>query len=90
MAGTQGPMTDPVLITPQQKKRWSDLTAGQQAAIVLGAVVELMITSIAVRDLVRRPARDVRGWKALWVLLFTVQPVGPIAYFLVGRRHARS
>ena len=57
-----------------------------EGGIVVGGLVELVMTSAAVRDLVRRPATDVRGPKPLWLLTFLVQPVGPIAYFLVGRR----
>jgi hypothetical protein len=79
--------TDPRLLRP--KRRWSDLTAGQQAAIALGAVAELIVTAMAVRDVVRRPTAQVRGSKSLWVLSFVVQPVGPVTYFLVGRRRPR-
>ena len=68
------------------KKQWSDLTDGQRAAIVVAAGVELVLTSIALVDLARRPAAQVRGPKALWVLGSVVQPVGPIAYLLFGRR----
>jgi len=68
------------------KKRWSDLSAGQRRAIVLGAVAELVITTLALRDLARRPAAQVRGRKPLWLLAFVVQPFGPLTYFLVGRR----
>jgi hypothetical protein len=70
----------------RRKKRWSDFSPGQQRAIVAGAVVELVLTAMALRDLVRRPASEVRGWKMVWVLTFAVQPFGPILYFLVGRR----
>jgi hypothetical protein len=69
-----------------QKKRWADLSPGQRAAIVLGAMAELILTTLALRDLARRPAREVRGWKPVWVLTCFVQPIGPILYFLVGRR----
>ena len=70
----------------RQKKRWSDLSPGQRTAIVLGATAELVMTTIALRDLARRPANQVRGWKPLWVVAFVVQPIGPVVYFLVGRR----
>jgi hypothetical protein len=46
------------------------------------------MTTIALGDLARRPAREVRGRKFLWVFAFFVQPVGPVLYFLVGRRNA--
>ncbi|MCW2794046.1 MAG: hypothetical protein JWO76_3144 [Nocardioides sp.] len=65
---------------------WSDLTATQQRAICAAGAAEVVVTSLALRDLVRRPTREIRGPKAVWVLAFLVQPVGPIAYFALGRR----
>jgi hypothetical protein len=68
------------------KKSWADFTPAQRTAIVAGAAFELVLTAAALRDLVRRPSTDVRGPKLLWVASFAVQPVGPIGYFLVGRK----
>jgi hypothetical protein len=70
----------------RQKKRWSDLSRTQQMAIVGGALVELVTTTSAVRDLLRRPNALVRGPKVLWALSFVVQPFGPLAYKWFGRR----
>jgi hypothetical protein len=70
----------------RQKKRWSDLTPTQQKAVIAGGVVEVVLTTIALRDLARRPASEVRGRKSTWVLAFAVQPFGPIAYLVRGRR----
>jgi RNA:NAD 2'-phosphotransferase (TPT1/KptA family) len=70
----------------RNKRRWSDLSARQQQAIVVGAVVELVMTTIAAADLARRPASHVRGSKPLWLVSFVIQPFGPILYLLVGRR----
>jgi hypothetical protein len=70
----------------RKKKRWSDFSPRQQTAIVIGAIAELIMTTIALRDLAGRPARHVRGSKLLWLLTFFVQPIGPILYFFVGRR----
>ena len=70
----------------RNKKRWSDFSPRQQQAIVLGAIAELAVTTIAVADLARRPARQLRGSKPLWLVTFVVQPIGPILYLLVGRR----
>jgi hypothetical protein len=72
----------------RQKKRWSDLSPAQRTAIVLGAIAELIITALALRNLARRPPELVRGPKVLWRMTFAVQPFGPILYFLVGRREA--
>lgn len=69
-----------------QHRRWSDLSPRAKALLVLGSVVELVLTSIALRDLRRRPAAQVRGPKFVWGLMSFVQPFGPIAYLLLGRR----
>ena len=68
------------------KRRWSDLDPRAKAALVIGSLVELVLTTVALRDLKRRPSSQVRGPKFLWRLLAFVQPVGPIAYLLLGRR----
>ena len=80
---TQTSIADNVL---RKKKRWSDFSRRQQQAIVLGAIAELAMTTIAVADLTRRPATQLRGAKPLWLVTFVVQPIGPILYLLVGRR----
>jgi hypothetical protein len=69
-----------------QKRRWSELSPTAKVLLVLGSVIELVLTSIALRDLSRRPAAQVRGPKFAWGLMSFVQPVGPIAYLLLGRR----
>jgi hypothetical protein len=70
------------------KKQWSDLSGPQRTAIVVGATVEIVVTTIAFVDLVRRPRAQVRGPKALWMMGLFVQPVGPVAYLALGRRKA--
>ncbi len=73
----------------RRKKKWSELSSRQQSAIILGGIAELILTTLALRDLRRRPKSLVRGPKMLWRLSFFVQPFGPILYFLSGRRPAR-
>ncbi|HVJ95982.1 MAG TPA: PLD nuclease N-terminal domain-containing protein [Acidimicrobiia bacterium] len=48
------------------------------------------MTTIALRDLVRRPRRQVRGPKLLWFLGCFVQPIGSPLYLLVGRRKTQE
>ena len=67
-------------------KQWSDLTSGQQRAVYVAGAVETVLTLLALIDLARRPRSAVRGPKAAWVAGAFVQPVGPIAYFLAGRK----
>jgi hypothetical protein len=78
-------------VTPMgRRKRWSDLSSRQREAIVAAAAVELVLTSVALVDLARRPSSQVRGSKPLWVLGCFVQPIGPIAYLTCGREPARD
>jgi hypothetical protein len=67
-------------------KTWSDLSDTQRRLIVAGGAAEAVVTTIALRDLARRPSATVRGPKVLWLLGFVVQPFGPLAYLWVGRR----
>ncbi|MFF4615532.1 PLD nuclease N-terminal domain-containing protein [Nonomuraea jabiensis] len=50
------------------------------------ASVEVSLTTAAAVDLAFRPQHDVRGRKGLWWVGIFVQPFGPIAYLLWGRR----
>lgn len=68
------------------KKKWAELTTGQKRFVYVAGAAEAIVTTIALRDLSRRPAGDVRGPKAAWAMACFVQPVGPLAYLVVGRR----
>jgi hypothetical protein len=70
----------------RNKSKWSDLSESQKRAIYVGGAIESVLTTYAIRDLVKRPSSGVRGPKVAWVLAFFVQPFGPIAYFAAGRR----
>ena len=68
------------------RQSWSELSRPQQTAIVVLGAVELALTTVALIDLVRRPSVQVRGPKLAWVVGCVVQPVGPIAYLVLGRK----
>jgi hypothetical protein len=70
----------------ERTRRWSDLDERQQRAIVIGGTIEIVLTTIALIDLARRPSSRVRGPKAAWAVGCFIQPFGPIAYLVVGRR----
>ena len=74
----------------KQKKRWSDFSPGQQAAIVAASAVELALTTVALVDLARRPRSQVRGPKLVWAAGCFVQPIGPVTYLAIGRRRSGS
>jgi hypothetical protein len=70
----------------RRQRKWSELSPAARTAIVVGGAVEVVLTAYCLRDLVRRPARSVRGPKPLWVATFVVQPFGPLLYLAAGRR----
>lgn len=71
-------------------KKWDDLSEGQQAGLAAAAAVQLSLFAAALIDLVPRRASKVRGPKLLWFFLSFINFVGPLAYFVVGRRRTRS
>lgn len=69
------------------KRRWADFTPGQQALLLAGASVQLALAVSAWADLVTRNAAQVRGGRKLvWAAVIAVNVVGPIVYFVRGRR----
>lgn len=66
--------------------RWNDLTPRQQAAALTLASVQISLAATAWADLATRPASRVNGPKWAWALTIGVNFVGPVAYFVKGRR----
>lgn len=78
-------------MTPMRRHlRWDELPRGSRVSLVVSAAAEIIMTTMAAVDLYRRPAEAVRGSKALWWPVIFIQPVGPPAYLLFGRRTDRS
>jgi hypothetical protein len=67
-------------------KRWSELSTGQRRSIVLSGVVQLTLLIAALVDIRRRPQEEIRGNKWLWTAATFVNFVGPVSYFLFGRK----
>jgi hypothetical protein len=71
------------------KKRWSQLSPRTRRAIVVTGTIEGGLKLVALRDLRRRPAEQVRGSKKKWATALVFVNSGgalPLAYFLRGRR----
>ena len=68
------------------RKQWKDLTSAQRTRIVAQAAIQFALVAWALWDISHRPANKIKGSKRLWALAAFVQPVGPIAYFLFGRK----
>lgn len=68
------------------KPQWNDLSPRQKTAVRVAVSVELALTATALVELARRPKEQIRGSKAAWAIGCAVQPIGPIAFLLWGRR----
>ena len=70
------------------QKRWRDLTSTQKRGITILGIIQVSLLGAALWDIRRRPADQIRGSKWLWTMAAFVNYVGPLAYFIVGRKHA--
>ena len=67
---------------------WRERTTEQRLRMILQAGIQLGLLVAALYDLRRRPADQIRGPKRIWALVCAMNylGLGPIAYFLIGRR----
>jgi hypothetical protein len=70
----------------RRRPQWSDLSDTQKNGLRIGAIVQIGLLIAALVDLRRRPAEQIRGKKLLWTAAVFVNFVGPIAYFVFGRK----
>ena len=68
------------------KKRWQDLTVVEKIGVGLMGAVQLMLLLAALWDIRRQPADEIKGGKGWWIAAVFVNFVGPISYFLFGKR----
>lgn len=71
----------------KERKKWSDLTTGQQVAAGLAGVLELTLLGAALWDMWHRSPDEIKGDRRVWTLAAFFNFVGPIAYFLFGRKN---
>lgn len=72
----------------QQKKKWSEFSPAQKAGSIVAGIVQVALLVAALVDIRRRPAEEIRGRKGLWAAFAFVNWIGPISYFLFGRKQA--
>jgi hypothetical protein len=72
--------------SPAAGRTWRDRSPAARALIVALGAVEIALAAAAWTDLARRPRDQVRGPKWRWALVICLNVVGPVAYFVRGRR----
>jgi hypothetical protein len=68
------------------KKKWSGRSKRSRTLIVAVGVVEIGLLAATLLDVKRRPADQINGPKPMWTALAFVNILGPIAYFIFGRK----
>lgn len=74
------------------RRRWSELSPRTRRFVIVGATFEGILKVLALVDLKRRPAEEIRGSKATWaaaVVLINSLGAVPIAYLVYGRHKPR-
>lgn len=71
-------------------KRWSELSNRQQTAILTLASIQVSLAATACADLAVRKPELVNGSKSKWAAVIAVSFVGPVLYFVRGRRAPRG
>lgn len=68
------------------KKAWGELPPARRAGIMAVGAAQLLLMVLAQLDISRRPAELIRGPKVAWRLASLVNFIGPLGYFIFGRR----
>lgn len=69
-------------------QRWSDLSSRRKTGMLVAAAVHLALAATAWTDLARRRAEAVNGPKPMWAVLIAVNFIGPLSYFIFGRKRS--
>lgn len=68
------------------RRSWSELRPDEKKLIGAAGAVQITLMVLALRDIWKRPPSSIRGSRGAWTAASFVNFVGPITYFLFGRR----
>lgn len=69
-----------------EQVRWKDLSPQTKMRFMVMGAIQIALLVTALWDIRRRPATEIRGRKGLWMAISFINFVGPIAYFIFGRK----
>lgn len=74
----------------RQKKTWKEMSPSGKVGTILTAIVQVSLLVAAQRDISRRPAELINGPKAAWRAASFVNFIGPVGYFVFGRKRSAT
>ena len=69
-----------------EKPRWQDLSTQAKMRIIAMGAIQISLLIAALWDIRRRPIEEIRGNRRMWMAASFINFVGPIAYFVFGRK----
>jgi hypothetical protein len=66
---------------------WSSLSGPKRVAAIAASLLQFTLLGLALWDLRRRDASRVKGPKRMWQAVVFVNYIGPLAYFVLGRKN---
>lgn len=69
-----------------QRKKWSDMTPPERAGAGMVGIVQFALMAAALWDMWHRSEEEINGDRRIWTAAAFVNFIGPIAYFLFGRK----
>ena len=61
-------------------------TSAAQAGAIGRGLINLALMIFTIRDIRRRSDEELNGKRKLWLMAAFTPPIGPIAYFIFGRK----
>lgn len=68
------------------KKSWKEMSPAARAGFVAVGIIQVALMLAAQRDISRRPAAQINGPKAAWRAAALINFIGPMGYFILGRK----
>ena len=71
-----------------KKKTWKEMPPAARVGTVLIGIAQMALMVAAQRDISKRPAELINGPKAAWRVAALINFIGPMGYFIFGRKRA--
>ncbi|MBO1266700.1 PLDc N-terminal domain-containing protein [Arthrobacter cavernae] len=68
------------------RKSWRDMSRRQRITFMAVGTVQMAMLGAAQRSISKTPDAQIRGKKAVWRAVCFINLLGPLSYFVFGRR----